>query len=435
MRNKRIAIALLFVLIPGVAFFLVNVLRDGPRPLSSFDQPVGWAGKKVFDPGQIEFKEADLTQVLEFYKKVSGRPVQRGTNLTKVTVTLRNETPLNRVETLQLLDTALALNRVRMVLEDDGTMKAMDWAPGTNEAAPKMSASLDSLPDSSSYLSVRVRLKNAGRAVVISALRPFSNLPASVTVTEYVSFLGIPVCPARWIAGRGKSSGVLPLVNVVTLRDYSSNVRQMLQFLAFVDPTNGPQPRLKAWRSAASEGCFSALDSTDGAADTLRFAPGEMRFENSELQAVLDLYQKISGRTVIRSSYGASAAPSARISLRNERSLNRVQALRLLDTELAYHGVAMLPCGDKLVKAVGLDSAAQNCMPILSPDASLPDSRSCILTSVRLRKADPGLVRQMITKAGLKESIIVLPWSGDFIFRSYATNVAEMLKIVRQAER
>src|SRR5579872_4507621 len=239
----------LAVLALGVALIVRDSSQQGTRLVSSFDRASGWAGQQEFDVGKLELKDADLTAVFSVYKEVSGRVVLPDAGLRQARVSLRNQTPLNRVETLQLLDTALALNGIRMVLTDRGEIKAVDSPPATNEAAPRMNASIDQLPDSDSFVSVKVTLKNADPGAVPSALRPFSNLPGSVTVKPYWSFLGLPLYPARWPARPRKGGSLLPLVNVLTLRDYSSNVRQMLEMLRQIDPTNAVPRALKTWNS------------------------------------------------------------------------------------------------------------------------------------------------------------------------------------------
>jgi hypothetical protein len=125
-RPFAISLVVLFLGL-GIALHVIHSPHDAKRPLSSFDRPVGWAGQKEFDAGKLELKEADLTTVFSLYQEISGRTVMRDAGLRQVRISLRNQTPLNRVESLQLLDTALALNGIRMVLTGDGTIKARIW--------------------------------------------------------------------------------------------------------------------------------------------------------------------------------------------------------------------------------------------------------------------------------------------------------------------
>ena len=69
-----------------------------------------------FEAGMLKLADADLEQVLNLYQELSARTVIRGTNLPPVKISLHNQTPLTRVETLQLLDTALVQNGITMVL-------------------------------------------------------------------------------------------------------------------------------------------------------------------------------------------------------------------------------------------------------------------------------------------------------------------------------
>src|SRR4051794_6231938 len=69
--------------------------------LSSFDRPVG-KGAEQIQAGHIQFREADLAQVLDFYSDLSGRNVVLSPQVPpRARITLRNVTAISRIETLQ----------------------------------------------------------------------------------------------------------------------------------------------------------------------------------------------------------------------------------------------------------------------------------------------------------------------------------------------
>ncbi len=159
----------------------------------------------VLAPGVIKFIDGDLLQVLDVYQELSGRTVVRSTTLPLVKVSVRSQTPLNRIEALQLLDTALAQNGVTMIPEGTKVVKAVAFAQAHTEAAPIVDLSPEELPDSSSCLTYIVEVKNRKPSQVVPALQPFSKMSNSILAIDDAG--------------------------IVILRDYSSNVRRMLQVL------------------------------------------------------------------------------------------------------------------------------------------------------------------------------------------------------------
>jgi len=134
---------------------------------------------------------------------------------------------------------------------------------------------------------------------------------------------------------------------------------------------------------APAKRTLSSFDRPTGAAAERVFQAGAFAFTNAEVPEVLAKYQEISGRTVIS---GASL-PSPKISLRNELPLNRVEALRLLDTVMAQNGITMVLSGDDAVKAVPTAAAVNETPPTIDlPEADLPDSKSYMLRIVKLTR-------------------------------------------------
>jgi type II secretory pathway component GspD/PulD (secretin) len=194
---------------------------------SSFDPPRGAAAVKRFDTGMLKLVDADLDQVLNLYQEVSARTVIRSSHLAPVKISLHNQTPLSRVETLQLLDTTLAEYGITMVLAGDATVKAVPSSEAPSEIAPTIDPLTDEVPDSSSYMTCTIRLKNANGRDAIDVLAPVSRLPRSIVY--------------------------MPAENLLILRDYSANIRQMLRVIQRLD--NQPLGRLgNLWPATNTSG-------------------------------------------------------------------------------------------------------------------------------------------------------------------------------------
>ena len=183
-----------------------NRLSASPKhTFSSFDPPKGPAAAMQFDAGMLRLAEADLDQILNLYQEVSARTVIRATNLPPVRISLHNQTPLTRVETLQLLDTTLFQNGITMVLVGDASVKAVPNREAGSEVPPSIDIRAGELPDSSSYMTCTVALKKARADEVVAMLGMVSRMQRSVVF--------------------------VPTGNLLILRDYSANIRQMLRLI------------------------------------------------------------------------------------------------------------------------------------------------------------------------------------------------------------
>jgi general secretion pathway protein D len=164
-----------------------------------------------------------------------------------------------------------------------------------------------------------------------------------------------------------------------------------------------------------------------------RVPPGALNFENTDLKQVLAIYQELSGRTVIR----PATLPSPAISIRNQTTVSRVQALQLLDTVLAQNGIAMVLDGDLAVKAVPEARAASESPPeITLPWKSLPDSSSFMMRRVHLKTLRPSeVVPVLIPMARTSNAIVAVDASGELILRDYSSNVRRMLEVLEDLEK
>jgi type II secretory pathway component GspD/PulD (secretin) len=186
-----------------------------PKTFSSFDRAAG--APNEIGGRMILFESADLPQVLELYQLLSGRSLIHSPRVpNNVKITFRNNSPLRRVEALQALDTVLAAQGIVMVYSGTQYVKACAAAEAPTEVPPALDVPWRELPDSMSFLSYTVQLKNIDPSSAISALQPFARLPNS-------------------IIGNRQS-------NLLILRDYSSNVRRMMEILEQLETSFVPAP-------------------------------------------------------------------------------------------------------------------------------------------------------------------------------------------------
>lgn len=176
-----------------------------PQTFSSFDVTGNRSAPRECPPGSLNFQNADLTMVLAIYQEISQRSVIRPSSLPAPTISVRNQTPLSRVEILQLLDTVLAENGIAMVLAGPTGIKAVPLAQAAQSSPPEVSLPWRSLPDSGSYMMRTVQLKKLRPSEVVPVLMPFAKAPGAVLAIDSHRQL--------------------------ILRDFSSNIRKMLQVL------------------------------------------------------------------------------------------------------------------------------------------------------------------------------------------------------------
>ena len=135
------------------------------------------------------------------------------------------------MQILQALDTVLAAHGIAMVVLGTQYVKAVPAKEANLEAGPVIERKPEELPDSSSFMIYIVKLKGGTARQVVPAIQPFAKLPNSIMA---VSSDG----------GQRSSKAALPELSknlfgtkddVLVLRDYSSNVRRMLQVLANIE--------------------------------------------------------------------------------------------------------------------------------------------------------------------------------------------------------
>ena len=186
-----------------------------PRTYSSFDTSSGT--NAPIPARSIRFMDADISQVLSLYQELSGRSLIRSPQVpVAVKITFENATPLTRVEALQALDNVFAMQNVTMVYLGEEYVKVVPSALAASEPGPMITRPASQLPDSSSFLLYQVKLKNRTPEEVMGALMPFAKLPNSI------------------IGMKGSDT--------LILRDYSSNVRRMLQVLETLEKTPRTNP-------------------------------------------------------------------------------------------------------------------------------------------------------------------------------------------------
>ena len=166
-------------------------------------------GEEVFPPGLIKFQDADLNQVLDIYQELTGRTLLKSGTLPQAKISVKSQTPLTRSEAINALDTILAMNQIATTFQGTKFIKVVA-AQGVGQEAEKFNdIPWEYLPEASKVVTHIVQLKNALPNDVQSVIQPFAKLPNSIIT--------------------------VPSTSMLVLRDYSENVKRMLEMIEKVD--------------------------------------------------------------------------------------------------------------------------------------------------------------------------------------------------------
>jgi Mg-chelatase subunit ChlD len=156
------------------------------------------------------------------------------------------------------------------------------------------------------------------------------------------------------------------------------------------------------------------------------------RLENADLARVLERYQELTGRTVLR----PDSIPETKITLRNAKPLTREEEIQALDSILSMNGIAMTPQGTKYVKAVreaqaGASAAKANDVPVeLLAESGAYVTHVVQLTNTSLDAVQAAL--QPLAKA--PNSILTIPSSGLVVLRDHSENVKRMAELAKRID-
>jgi general secretion pathway protein D len=168
---------------------------------SSLEEPL--------QPGMIDFRSADLNQVLDIYSMMVNRTILRPATLPAPTITLTTHGQLTVGEGIQALEAVLGLNGITMVNMGDKFVKAMPEAQGNTAGARFDTNSAAHLPDMGQYITHVVQLKYAKPSEMVPVLTPFIKIPNAI----------LPIDSSQ----------------ILVLRDYTENVKRMLELIKDID--------------------------------------------------------------------------------------------------------------------------------------------------------------------------------------------------------
>jgi general secretion pathway protein D len=177
-----------------------------PAPAPAAEAPA--QPDQIIGAGQIDFRSANLDQVLDFYSLLVNRTILHSA-LPPTQITLKSVTDLTKSEAVQALESIMAMNGFTLVNVGDKFVKAVPTQLAPATAPPFSHLEENQIPDTDQYIMRLVNLKYLKASDVVPALQPFAGIANSVQ----------PI---------GDSS-------MLIIRDYAINVKRMLEVIKQLD--------------------------------------------------------------------------------------------------------------------------------------------------------------------------------------------------------
>ncbi len=162
------------------------------------------------------------------------------------------------------------------------------------------------------------------------------------------------------------------------------------------------------------------------------FPPGLIKFSEADLSQVLEIYQELTGRTVLR----PASLPAAKITIKSQTQLTRTEAIQALDSILSMNQITMIPQGEKFIKAVPEAQSSKEANRTTDlPWELLPESGTIVTYVVQLTNAIPAEAAQVLAQfSKTANSILPIPSTGMLVIRDYAENVKRMMEIIQKID-
>lgn len=163
----------------------------------------------VYGKDEINFKEVSINEFLQVYAETVNRTILRPGTLPAPTITLRNQTPITRREAIMLLDAVLGINGIAMIPVGEKFVKAVPIGEASAAGGALEHGEAKDIPELGPYITHVVQLKYTKPSEMIPIIQPFAKIPNSILPIE----------------GNG----------ILVIRDFSENVKRMLEMIAQVD--------------------------------------------------------------------------------------------------------------------------------------------------------------------------------------------------------
>ena len=154
----------------------------------------------------------------------------------------------------------------------------------------------------------------------------------------------------------------------------------------------------------------------------------EFEFQGASVNAILEWYAKLTNRSIISAPNLAGT-----INFRSQTKLTKDEAIQALDSVLAINNIAAIPLGDKFLKIVQINTAAQEGLPVgrqLSP----ADSLGTQIIALKYAEAAE-VVTALQPYLHPYGKLMALVKSNSILISETAGNLRQMLEIISYVDQ
>lgn len=160
-----------------------------------------------------------------------------------------------------------------------------------------------------------------------------------------------------------------------------------------------------------------------------------IQVQGMKLDQFFEIYSMISGRTVLR-PYNMQGVGSDSVTLKAQTDWTRREAIYAMDAALALNGIAMIPIGDKFVKAVPQSGAGVEGTEISNLGTNVTENLDHFVTQmieVKTVKASE-LAPLLQTFSKIPNAVTAFDNNQTLVIREHASNVKRMLEVVHRID-
>ena len=201
--------------------------------------------------------------------------------------------------------------------------------------------------------------------------------------------------------------------------------------------TNPAFPAVPAAAVAAQAG--NEVTTTDTTTNGITASVGsdgtqvfDLKLQEMEINQLLDFYQEVSGKTVLRPAN--LAAP--KVTLKSASKLSRKEALDALDSILSLNQISMVPQGEKFIKALPNNQAQQSGAVFFDGDPNdLPEAGVYVQYIAKFEFLDAKDLEQLLKPfASPTGTMIIIPNTQNIVMRDFSENVKRMIEVLRKID-
>jgi general secretion pathway protein D len=160
---------------------------------------------------------------------------------------------------------------------------------------------------------------------------------------------------------------------------------------------------------------------------------GTIDFKGVDLNQVLKIYAEYVNKTILRPATLAGAP----VWLTTQTPLTKREVIQAFDAVLGMSGIAMIPFGDKFIKADAVPTANQAGSPFNKLDAAhLPEFGSYVTHVVQLHYAKPSDLIPVLTPFGkIPGGVTAVESTQMLVLRDFTENVKRMLEMIHEIDK